>query len=115
VSGIPEGALNYAGRDENGGQIWLTRHDYYDSVYLVRELDDGREIVVLPWSGFGAQLSIGRRTGFWANTWNYDLVPTAVNAARRWDGEGEPAGWVRHPVSGRRRPGGDPGQEYVWR
>jgi hypothetical protein len=45
----------------------------------------------------------------------YDLVPTAVNAARRWDGEGEPEGWVRHPVSGRRRPGGDPGQEYVWR
>lgn len=31
----------------------------------------------------------------------------------RWDGTGEPDGWMRHPVSGRRRPGGDPGKEYV--
>jgi len=30
-----------------------------------------------------------------------------------WDGEGEPTGWMRHPASGRRRPGGDETKEYV--
>ena len=33
----------------------------------------------------------------------------ALNA---WDGTGEPAGWDRHPQSGRRRPNGDASQEY---
>lgn len=89
------------------------KHDYYDTVYLVRQLDDGREIVVLPWSTGGAQLSIGRRTGFWDNTWNYQTVPPALVAAEAWDGEGEPEGWFRHPASGRRRPGGDPAAEFV--
>ena len=31
----------------------------------------------------------------------------------KWDGTGEPEGWMRHPSSGRRRPGGDPAQEHV--
>jgi hypothetical protein len=30
-----------------------------------------------------------------------------------WDGAGEPAGWMRHPATGRRRPDGDAGREYV--
>jgi hypothetical protein len=33
----------------------------------------------------------------------------ALNA---WDGSGEPAGWDRHPQSGRRRRNGDASQEY---
>ena len=37
----------------------------------------------------------------------------AVAALKEWDGVGEPKGWMRHPASGRRRPGGDPEQEYV--
>lgn len=27
--------------------------------------------------------------------------------------DGEPQGWFRHPVSGRRRPNGDASKEYV--
>jgi hypothetical protein len=27
--------------------------------------------------------------------------------------EPEPADWMRHPKSGRRRPGGDPAKEYI--
>jgi hypothetical protein len=110
---MPAGAVNYLGQDEEGEAIWLVRHDYYEHVYLVRALPDGREIVVMPWSGHGAQLSIGRRTGFWADTWNYERIATAVSAAKHWDGVGEPEGWHRHPASGRRRPGGDPGREFV--
>lgn len=88
---------------------------YYLNVYLVRLLDDGREIVVMPWSGPGGQLSIGRRTGYWDDTWNYTRADDAVYAAEIWDGNGEPEGWYRHPATGRRRPGGDPAQEFVRR
>lgn len=45
--------------------------------------------------------------------WCYETLLGAVIALAAWDGEGEPAGWMRHPMSGRRRPGGDPAQEYV--
>lgn len=33
-------------------------------------------------------------------------------AMQAWDGS-EPEGWIRHLASGRRRPGGDPAQEYI--
>jgi len=38
-----------------------------------------------------------------------------VRELYRWDPtkEKEPKGWMREPKSGRRRPGGDPDQEYV--
>jgi hypothetical protein len=29
------------------------------------------------------------------------------------DGGKEPQGWIRHPSTGRRRPGGDASREYV--
>jgi hypothetical protein len=49
--------------------------------------------------------------------WWYDDVIAAVVALKEWNGEGEPAGWFRHPPSGRRRPHNDPEKEYVapWR
>lgn len=37
----------------------------------------------------------------------------AVAALIEWDGTGEPEGWIRHPMTGRRRPGGDASKEYV--
>lgn len=49
------------------------------------------------------------------DVWCYESVPAAIDALEVWDGEGEPAGWMRHPRSGRRRPEGDPAQEYVRR
>lgn len=48
--------------------------------------------------------------------WCYNSVEDAAQAALRWDGNWpltEPDGWHRHPFSGRRRPDGDPAQEYV--
>jgi len=41
-------------------------------------------------------------------------VAAAVVAALSWtEDEREPPGWMRHPKSGRRRPGGDPEKEYI--
>jgi hypothetical protein len=39
----------------------------------------------------------------------------AVVAFATWNPltEAEPSGWYRHRASGRRRPGGDPAQEYL--
>lgn len=48
--------------------------------------------------------------------WCYQDYPTALGALYLWKEagfEGEPIGWHRHPKTGRRRPGGDPEQEYV--
>jgi hypothetical protein len=42
------------------------------------------------------------------DVWCYADLSTAVHAAERWDGTGEPEQWIKHPASGRRRPGGDP-------
>ena len=42
-------------------------------------------------------------------------MAAAVAALESWDGTGEPDGWIREPNSGRRRPGGDASQEYVYK
>jgi hypothetical protein len=41
------------------------------------------------------------------------VPPAAVAALIAWDGKGEPEGWFRHPMSGRRRPDGDASREYT--
>lgn len=45
--------------------------------------------------------------------WCYDSFEQAKVAFDAWDGSGEPAGWHRHPTSGRRRKDGEPTTEYV--
>jgi hypothetical protein len=46
--------------------------------------------------------------------WTYPSVGDAIAALTRWDGEGDPPnGWIRHRPSGRRRPDGTAGSEYV--
>ncbi len=55
---------------------------------------------------------IGDTVGY-ADRWCYAAQGLAVKALQEWSGEGEPAGWHRHPNSGRRRAGGDPTQEYL--
>lgn len=45
--------------------------------------------------------------------WCYETYAAALMALETWDGEGEPEGWHRHPISGRRRKGGDPATEYI--
>lgn len=45
--------------------------------------------------------------------WCYKTQADALRALEAWDGEGEPKGWHRHPLTGRRRTDGDPDTEYV--
>lgn len=87
---------------------------YWGPVWGVRTTPDGRELVLLPLHGMLAQLSItSRRQGFYDDTWQYDRLDWAWDAFASWDGTGEPERWFRHPLTGRRRPGGDPAAEFV--
>jgi hypothetical protein len=48
--------------------------------------------------------------------WCYaDLKKASAGLVDWWSRgfEGEPTGWHRHPDTGRRRPDGDPSQEYI--
>lgn len=54
---------------------------------------------------------IGDRVGY-DDRWCYHDLGTAKAALEAWDGTGEPAGWHRHPASGRRR-NGDATTEYI--
>lgn len=45
------------------------------------------------------------------NTWHYNTYDDAKAALDRWNGEGEPTGWFRNPLTGRRRD--ENGNEYI--
>lgn len=53
---------------------------------------------------------------FYEDAWCYEDEAKARAAFEAWDPESEPepTGWHRHPKTGRRRPGGDPNQEFIW-
>jgi hypothetical protein len=54
--------------------------------------------------------TIGDRHGY-DDRWCYHSITDAAKALSAWDGTGEPEGWHRHPLSGRRR--SVEGEEYV--
>lgn len=53
---------------------------------------------------------IGDYTGV-LNRWCYHNYETAKVALEAWNGQGEPTGWHRHPMTGRRV--SDDGKEYI--
>lgn len=90
-------------------QLW----EWGDRLGHVRALDDERFVAVVPFL-FTWGLIVGRkrRPFFYDDRWCYHHHPTALVAAARWDGAGEPQGWHRHVNSGRRRD--EHGNEHVW-
>ena len=86
-----------------------THYDY------TRTLPDGRVLAVERLFGRQALLSLRAPWSHVQDGWVYASLETALAAARAWDGHEEPSGWLRHPKSGRRRPGGDPAREYIRR
>lgn len=54
---------------------------------------------------------IGNRDNF-MDRYCYQDGGTAIAALAKWEGEGDPEGWFRHPATARRRRDGDPAQEY---
>lgn len=91
--------------------------DRFGALYR-RELDDGREITVYPLLFGYAKVCIGPAdctVGF-DDSWSYYTSRQAINAAKAWDGNGDPpVGWFRQTSTGRRRVGGDPKQEFIAR
>lgn len=96
-----------------GWHLWQSEC-YEGHPALIRKLDETRYVAVIPflftWGVTVGQLSDGYT---YDDRWCYHDVTLAVAAASVWDGTGEPTGWHRHPISGRRRPEGDVAGEYV--
>lgn len=104
----------FEGLDLTGlGYRW-SRWPGWSPATLVRRLDDDRFVAVYPLL-FTHRVIVGRLDDTWGYTdgWCYVHAADALTAATAWDGTGEPAGWHRHPDTGRRRPDGDPDREYV--
>lgn len=68
-----------------------------------RPLPNDRYAVILPLMFTHAIIAgrIGDRSGY-DDRWCYENRAAAEVALAAWDGTGEPAGWHRHPASGRR-------------
>lgn len=76
-----------------------------------RELGEQREIVVYPMVMGRARLCLSE-DDFIVDAYCYDDPNQAIDAAIFWTGEGDPLdGWTKNPITGRRRPGGDPTKE----
>ena len=79
----------------------------------VRQLPDGRFLGVERHGAAGGSLWVGTARLI-EDLWLYPDRASALQAARAWDGTTpEPTDWHHHPISGRRRPDGDPAREYV--
>jgi hypothetical protein len=72
---------------------------------------------VLPMTFGKGRLCSGLSFGGHEDLWCFESLQEALVAMYRWDPETEeePTGWFRHPLTGRRRPQGDPFQEFVMR
>lgn len=94
--------------------VWWKDGDDDTKPLLVRRLDDRRYVGIMPLIYTHAVIW-GYVTDAWGyeDRWCYHDAKSAIAAASRWGGTGEPEGWHRHPATGRRRPDGDPNKEYV--
>lgn len=87
-----------------------------DGALYWRALPDGFEVVVYPMTYGKVRLCYGDQgpCGFILNAYCYESPSRAIEAAEVWDGSGDPLdGWHRNPMTGRRRPHGNPDLEYV--
>lgn len=67
----------------------------------LKVFDDGRIIGIMPLLFTHAIVSDLDMYGY-ADRWCYHSYTDAKKALDAWDGTGEPAGWHRHPDTGRR-------------
>lgn len=82
-----------------------------------RVLPDG-ELAAVGRMNFGnGRLYAGINATGYENCWCFDSYEKAWHALWNWDLASmlEPAGWKRHPFTGRRRENGDPATEYIAR
>jgi len=84
-----------------------------DFAIFRRNVDDEYEVLVVPMTFGKARLCYGLQGDFgYERAFCYERPERAIEAAKVWDGTGDPlVGWHREPTTGRRRPGGDPAKE----
>ncbi len=79
------------------------------------QLSDGR-CVWLQRKMFTWAIVIGQaNAACYDEHWCYETQEAAERALSAWNpfDTPEPEGWIRHPRTGRRRPGGDASKEYI--
>lgn len=81
----------------------------------VRVLPDGRIVWIQPFAYTSAIMCMRPGQDLFEDRWCFHSTTAALTALWAWSTalEPEPTGWHRHLPSGRRRPDGDPGKEYV--
>ena len=80
---------------------WLVEDCGY---HHVRILPDGHRWAAVYQFRFTAAVIVGRigEIVSYEDRWCYHDEQSAAAALAAWDGSGEPAGWHRHPATGRR-------------
>lgn len=58
-------------------------------------------------------IGYGHNPQTYIDEWFYENPQDAIKAAEKWNGVGEPPGWIRHHPTRRIRPGGNPDKEHV--
>jgi hypothetical protein len=98
---------------------WRRENGYVLALMTDRHSEPGdpAEVVAITTTAAGqGQLILGN-TGWVTDRYTYEGgMAEAVTALVQWKLAGwadEPQGWQRHQPSDRRRPGGDPDQEYI--
>lgn len=84
-----------------------------ENCFVIHHLPDGRWVWIFRMV-YTYRLAVSG-AGNWEtvdDAWCYETREQACMAALAWDGTGEPAGWIKHPGSGRWRPNGDASREF---
>lgn len=104
--------MTQAQPDASQEALWMAQlckdNHYTDPVIL----PNGRYAAVAPFL-FTHAIILGRifDKDSYQDRWCYKTYDLAKQAIEEWDGTGEPTGWHRHPLTGRRRT--ENGNEYI--
>jgi hypothetical protein len=92
--------------------MWLAEMCTHNHYFHPKLLDEKRYACVMPLL-FTHAIIVGRigDNNSYEDRWCYGSAEQAIAALDAWDGTGEPQGWHRHPMTGRRRD--ESGVEYI--
>jgi len=90
----------------------LRVEERYDAI---RVSDDRTQIIAVRQMIFTWAICAGLDECGFSDRWCYETATAAAMAWIKWSGNAgtEPEGWIRHPRSARRRPGGDATREHI--
>lgn len=102
-----------AAHDAVAARLNLTKHE--NESYTAKETEHFLVQLMPTFTGnWRLVLTPKTATAGWDDGWCFSSILLAYAAALTWEEDGpEPYGWFRHLTTGRRRPNGDPTQEYI--